>query len=177
MQKIIYISLGSDCSIAYHLQKYGLRSFSFPFDWILSLKIEKCIENDFIDLFDSSNYIEKKKSNLSAPLLDEDWDEDWNEEKENNIKIYHSIYKLTFLHDTFSDLIEKYKRRVDRFYKIMKDPTIHKKLFRMSTYISDLSISFDKKGFVNYKIYYQKMISSKDWKKEEFDWKTWFELI
>lgn len=169
MQKIIYISLGSDCSIAYHLQKHGLRSFSFPFDWILSPKIEKCIENDFIDLFDSSNYIEKNSKSFT-PLLDEDW----NEEKENNIKIYHSIYKFTFLHDTFIDLIEKYKRRVNRFYKMMKDPSIHKKLFRMSTYISDLSILFDKKGFVNYKIYYQKMISGQDWKKEEFDWKKWF---
>jgi hypothetical protein len=55
----------------------------------------------------------------------------------------------------------------------MKDPTIHKKLFRMSRDISDLSILFDKKGFVNYKIYYQKMISGQDWKKEEFDWKKW----
>jgi len=144
-------------------------SFSFPFDWILSPKIEKCIENDFIDLFDSSNYIEKNSSSFT-PLLDEDW----NEENENNIKIYHSIYKLTFLHDTFTDLIEKYKRRVDRFYKIMKDPIIHKKLFRMSKDISELSILFDKKGFVNYKIYYQKMISGQDWKKEEFDWKKWF---
>jgi hypothetical protein len=168
MKKTIYISLGSDCSIAYHLQKYGLRSFSFPFDWILSPKIEKCIENDFIDLFDPLHYIEKNSKSFT-PLLDEDW----NEENENNIKIYHSIYKLTFLHDTFTDLIEKYKRRVDRFYKIMKDPTIHKKLFRMSRDISDLSILFDKKEFVNYKIYYQKMINGRDWKKEEFDWEKW----
>ncbi len=44
----------------------------------------------------------------------------------------------------------------------------------MSKDISELSILFDKKGFVNYKIYYQKMISGQDWKKEEFDWKKWF---
>ena len=46
-----YISLGSNCSVAYQLNKYGLRKTSYPFDWCC-LNINQLInvlENDFED--------------------------------------------------------------------------------------------------------------------------------
>jgi hypothetical protein len=164
---MIHISLGSDCSISYHLQEYGLRSQSFPFDWILSPKIEKCIETDFIDLYNPSFYIKKKMCKM--PYLSEDWEENVTD----LYRVYHSSYQFTFLHDfkdgiEINDVIEKYKRRVDRFLTIMKDPTIHKKLYRMGK--GNLKDLFDKKGYVNYTYYHEPMFQSTDWKKNEFNW-------
>jgi hypothetical protein len=56
-----YISLGSNCSIAYQLNKYGLRKTSYPFDWCC-LNINQLInvlENDFEDF---ENFTIKKLS-------------------------------------------------------------------------------------------------------------------
>lgn len=35
------ISLGMNCSVAASMRKYGFRSFSGPFDWVVSPFIEK----------------------------------------------------------------------------------------------------------------------------------------
>ena len=46
------VSLGSRCNVAQHLQDFGLRDRSLPFDWIFSTPeiVVRCLEDDF-DLF------------------------------------------------------------------------------------------------------------------------------
>ena len=50
-----YISLGSNCSVSYQLQKYNLKLKSFPFDWSkLSItQLISVLENDFSDYVES----------------------------------------------------------------------------------------------------------------------------
>jgi hypothetical protein len=68
---------------------------------------------------------------------------------------------------------------VDRFLQVMRDPTIHKEVFRMSTDDSEeyrLPKVFDECGYVNYSFYYKRMPSDIDWKKEMFGWREWFNV-
>lgn len=177
MTQTIYISLGGDCAVAYHMQKYHLRQASFPFDWIISPRIEKCLRDDFRHLFDPLLYTEKTQSKRQSfqPI-----DEDWAEDIEGCCRIVHSLYKFTFLHERHvDDIIPKYKRRVDRFLQVMRDPTIHKEVFRMSTDANEeytLPKVFDECGYINYSFYYKRMPSDIDWKKEMFGWREWFNV-
>ena len=178
MTQTIYISLGGDCAVAYHLQQHHLRVTSFPFDWIISPQIEKCLRDDFMHLFDPLLYTEKTHSKRqSFQPIDEDWVEDL-EDKDGCFRIVHSLYKFTFLHErNVDDIIPKYKRRVDRFLQVMRDSTIHKEVFRMSADASEeyrLPKVFDECGYLNYDFYYKRMPSDIDWKKKSFGWREWF---
>jgi hypothetical protein len=45
---MIIVPIGIDCGFASLLQKYNLRHFSLPFDWIVSYNgISQIIENNF----------------------------------------------------------------------------------------------------------------------------------
>lgn len=176
MTQTIYISLGGDCAISYHLQQHHLRFASFPFDWIISPRIEHCIRTDFRHLFDPLLYTEKTQKSQFQPI-NEDWG-DIETEEIGCCRIIHSLYKFTFLHErNVEDIISKYKRRVDRFLQVMRDPTIHKKVFRMSADVTEeytLPSVFKECGYLNYDFYYKRMPSDIDWKKESFAWKEWF---
>jgi hypothetical protein len=180
MTETIYISLGGDCAISYHLQQHNLRFASFPFDWIISPRIDHCLRGDFRHLFDPLLYTEKTQK-FQFQAIDEDWMEyDDKIEKKECCRIVHSLYKFTFLHErNVEDIIPKYKRRVDRFLQVMRDSTIHKKIFRMSADVSEehtLPSVFKECGYINYDFYYKRMPSDIDWKKENFGWKEWFGL-
>lgn len=56
-----YISLGQNCSTAYYLKKAGLKSLSFPFDWIFSSPkiVEDCIDDGFNKYLDKSLMVDK----------------------------------------------------------------------------------------------------------------------
>jgi hypothetical protein len=179
----IHISLGSDCSIAYQLSKHKLRQEAYPFDWILTPKLSnviKCIENEFEGFLDN---LESVKETNTYPKIEEDWIDSPSE----LIKVINLYYRFSFVHDfkTMDDLEEvrsKYKRRIERFSKIMKDVTIKKKLYRIgkkSDNVEELCKVFDKLGYCNYKI---KFISydkfsvvdsegdADGWKRDTFDW-------
>ena len=51
-----YVSLGSFCSVAMELERFGLRSASFPFDWLLSdfRGVVEAINSNFGAFFDES---------------------------------------------------------------------------------------------------------------------------
>ena len=72
MTQTIYISLGGDCAIAYHLQQHHLRFMSFPFDWIISPRIENCLRTDFRHIFDPLLYTEKTQK-FQFQHINEDW--------------------------------------------------------------------------------------------------------
>lgn len=107
-----YISLGYDCSPALALKELKLRDMAYPFDWLqmATHKLKKCLETDF-SLF------------LSNPRL------------LNGTRIYDS-YGIQYPHDlpnnnigkptnevelkqVLPDIIAKYKRRIDRFRKVI----------------------------------------------------------
>lgn len=107
---MLRISLGSDCSVAYNLQRLGYRKFSFPFDWILSKNLS-VLTNDFQDFLDIKFLKETGKVKFCKI------EEDFLEEKIDMLRIKHVKYDLQFLHD-FTNLNEikivkeKYDRRM-----------------------------------------------------------------
>jgi hypothetical protein len=91
------ISIGSDCHIAMFLKNNNLKSYSFPFDWIVTYNgVSKCIENDF------NNFIPK--------LL-------------NRINEYDMFFYHDFDRSNVYDHIDKYNRRIERFKNILETTT------------------------------------------------------
>jgi hypothetical protein len=125
-----YISLGPTCSIAYQLQKFNKKKESLPFDWIRCYPISSVlhlIQNNFIDLFEGIEFV---RDDTKFPFI-----EDIDEEKFDTIQIKDTkIYKndklgISFFHDfkdgiDVKDVIEKYQRRIDRFYNLIKNPSV-----------------------------------------------------
>lgn len=131
----IYISIGSSCSVAYQLQQNGCRYGAFPFDWTRTKKlssITNIIKNQFMH-FDEFYKIKNVKNH---PLLVNDEfvsnvlndDENTSTIHAKNIYDVHSFHDFTSrmpFEDQQNDVIEKYKRRIDRFYEaLMSEKTI-----------------------------------------------------
>ena len=108
------VSLGFFCSIAMDIGELGLRKNSFPFDWVIS-DIEMvvfAIKNKFDKFMLYENLFQLKSDK----------------------KIYYdSFYKIYFYHDfnkykplkqQYNKVYNKYKRRINRFLTIIKQPTI-----------------------------------------------------
>ena len=169
-QETYHISLGYDCSIAYQLQKKGLRTKAFPFDWCLVPNIYSVIQDDFNQFF---NFRFKNKSK-NFPVIKNKWvDREMNKE---TIRVVNT-YGVHFVHDFLLDydldeIICKYKRRINRFYDIMKS-NCQKKLYRLTKKKDEcLEKLFYSKGFINFDIkyiYFQDLPLCKSWKKKEVD--------
>ena len=110
-----FISLGYFCSVALELERIGLRSYSSPFDWIITdlEGVLNAIENNFTDF-------------LRYDLLKQCED--------NKTHYYNEKYKCSFFHDFVStrkplllqlpSVKRKYKRRITRFYNNIVEPTL-----------------------------------------------------
>jgi hypothetical protein len=129
-----YISLGPTCSIAYQLQKLGKKKESLPFDWIRCYPIDSVlhlIQNNFSDLFEGIEYV---KDDTKFPFIEDNVGEGESESfdtiKMKDTKIYkNDKLGISFFHDfkegiDVNDVIEKYQRRIDRFYNVVKTPSI-----------------------------------------------------
>lgn len=175
-----YISLGKDCCMAYHLQRLGKKKNTYPFDWLLIKNLDtvySLIEDDFID-FLNPNYLQYK-NNVRESFLVTD-----NEiEKDVSLmRVTNTKYKIHFLHDFESTdelekVVEKYNRRINRFYEIMRDQNTIKHLFYLSsineTNVEKLNSLFISKGFYNFSIHLIfSPIPTTSWKREE-----WSKLI
>jgi hypothetical protein len=134
MNFISFISLGSSCSIAENLRKSNLRNFALPFDWIRVnnfKNINLMLKDDFKELFDIKNFNYLKTSSNFFILT-----EDLNFVKDD-VKVYQNIkYNVNFYHDfndelsnCFETFEKKYKRRIDRLLKIIKESTDKKIIF------------------------------------------------
>jgi len=124
-----YVSLGPTCSIAYQLQKLDKKKESLPFDWIRCYPISSVldlIQNNFSDLFEGIKYV---KDDTKFPLIE---DIDGGGDTFDTITMLDTkIYKndklgISFFHDfkdgiDVKDVIEKYKRRINRFYNLVKN--------------------------------------------------------
>lgn len=123
---MVIISLGSDCSVTYQLQKHHFREKAFPFDWIRIsfLDVIKLIENKFEDMFDDI-YFKRKSENFKFVISNS---EESKETKEGFIYGSKKYPSLEFCHDFKGDqkdnlleVIEKYKRRIDRFFELKEN--------------------------------------------------------
>lgn len=112
-------SLGSFCHTASHLQKYNLRSCSYPFDWTLSSPqmIMDCLENDF------ETFLDPQHHHTVEPGIS------------SNHRIYESMVwgknfegivnrGLTFAHKdiTIPEHYAYYQRCVERFRALLRSP-------------------------------------------------------
>jgi len=87
----MYIPIGIDCGNAEFLKNHNIRSFSFPFDWIVTYNgISEIIKNNF------DRFIPK-----------------------NLIKL-NTDYQISFPHNEFPNDTEKILRRIERFKNILE---------------------------------------------------------
>jgi hypothetical protein len=107
---MVIIPLGSNCSIAYQLNKYGLRKESYPFDWCCMNinQLIKILKNDFEDFED----ITIKK--LSINHTDINNKPTYIITNKYGIKMAHEICDIDNL-DVFRETL---KRRIIRFRNI-----------------------------------------------------------
>jgi hypothetical protein len=167
-----FISLGSDCSIRYHIEENGLVECSYPFDWVQTPTADcilKMLYGNFLE-----NYKIKSKSQ-NFPKIDENWDDT----RTATIRVVDLDTNITYVHDFVSpdDILsvrEKYIRRLDRFKTDMLNPELEKILFRISNLdeTAYLTSEFKKIGFTNFKIIPLsfKTVTGKCWKKLDYDW-------
>lgn len=67
-EKPIFISLGQNCLVSWYLKSLGLKTNSYPFDWIFSSPhiISDCIEDDFRSFLDKGYYSNRFFSNFNG---------------------------------------------------------------------------------------------------------------
>ena len=128
------VSLGWFCGTARALRKNGLRFFSGPFDWYLSdfPPVLSMIENSF------DNFL--NKDNLQ---VDDKYPKEFQDIK----------YGFSYKHDVKEDfekeyclIVEKYKRRIDKFLSAIKEPTC---FFRAVRSESEIQYIIDNKDYID----------------------------
>lgn len=99
---IEYIPIGIDCDIAFMCKEFNMRKTAYPFDHIVTYDgITKILENNF------NNFIPEIIENTI------------------NNNVFDKNYNTKFIHDNFllQEDKNKYKRRIDRFLKILNTNT------------------------------------------------------
>lgn len=175
------ISLGSNCSVTYQLNKYNLRLQSFPFDWskITIKQLNQVLESKFKDY---ENVFIKKFS-----------------EKHDSSYILSNKYNITFAHEIFDKYsIEEFNqvllrrinnfitRRCDKlkFVRIELQPItdayleeLNKLIILLDTYFDNykiiLLVDFNSKLKSTNKIIIKKVVNFDyytDWKMDYIDW-------
>lgn len=124
-----FISLGFFCSVALELERLGLRSASYPFDWCISdfKGVIQAIDSHFDDFL--------KYDDLSQNM---DIHEQYKNDK-YNIYFFHDFDRYLPLEEQISTVKVRYDRRIERFYKNISEPTI------FIRYISDKGLTEDGK--------------------------------
>lgn len=110
------ISLGSFCGPAMEIERIGLHSASFPFDWLIVSSfatVLQLIENNFSGFLTEENLFQEvsiyPEYYYDATL---------------GIHFYHDFSKHKSLHEQIDSVQEKYRRRIKRFYDSIKKPTL-----------------------------------------------------
>lgn len=126
------------------MKKLELRKFSLPFDWISIKNIQiiiNILDDDFKSFIDKSNWLLQKQSSTFNFFQENNEDFNLQPGLEGKgtplslIRISHKIYDLYLPHEAVNleidlDLvIEKYKRRIERFRDLLKNPLHKKKIF------------------------------------------------
>jgi hypothetical protein len=136
-QTSLFVSLGSVCTPANFTRLCGIRTASFPFDWIVSMDGEKFIEileDDFLHFF-----------NMEYLIRDNDFLQNVYNAPVNGNVLLNTYYHLEFLHEegnwrtqffsTMQTFGTRYKRRIARFRNLRTFPG--KVFFMRSAYPTD----------------------------------------
>lgn len=109
-----YISLGYFCEVAQDLEKLGLREFSSPFDWVISdfSCVMKAIENGFEDYLNCDNLLQNAACRCHYY------------ESKYHFYSFHDFSPYISLEEQYQGVKEKYDRRINRFFKEIKSPTL-----------------------------------------------------
>lgn len=117
MNKYEFISLGSNCSACYQLNKFNLRNNAYPFDWVKIniYQLLNILQNDFIDYSDTIQFC---KISNNHNIIDSDNNiidlKSFILTNKYNIKFAHEIYNIT----QFNEFIINISKRIDRFKNI-----------------------------------------------------------
>ena len=99
MEKV-YVSLGADCGSAGALRASGKKTFSFPFDWVVSFhSIHKVFQNDFRGL------LEDRAANTEINVYANEFNVEY------NIRFFHR--------ELIKDYDNTLKRRLDRLINLL----------------------------------------------------------
>lgn len=112
--KYHYVSLGSFCGVAMELDRIGLRQESLPFDWLITADFDSVlwlIRNHF------EGFLEKED-------LYQEETPDYYYSKRFQIHYYHEFIGTGSLEEQYDAVLEKYRRRIGRFYEIISSPTV-----------------------------------------------------
>ncbi|MBQ7817720.1 MAG: hypothetical protein IJ388_02860 [Oscillospiraceae bacterium] len=116
MEKYKYIvSLGHFCSPAMEFEKIERRPFSLPFDWLITAKLSTVIElinNGFKDFLNEEYLFQLKEY------------PQYYRNKKYAIDFYHDFSPFISLESQIDEISKKYIRRIERFYNIIKQPTL-----------------------------------------------------
>ena len=109
-----YISLGSFCSVALELERIGLRETSAPFDWLITdfEGVIRAIDSHFSEWLEYKNLLQNEKFHCQY--------------KDTYYKcmFFHDFNKYDPLESQIDSVRAKYQRRIDRFYDMIKEPTL-----------------------------------------------------
>ncbi len=125
-----YLTLGYDCSPAAALRNLNLRSFALPFDWIVSniYNLEKCFEENFARFHTNLKYNYSKKRLIDDYGFEYPHDYPLENNKINETNIGEGVFgeedgKIICNNymDYYNIVVDKYKRRIERFLNIIND--------------------------------------------------------
>ena len=109
------ISLGYFCSPAIELNHLNLRKSSQPFDWVVSgnfSKVLELIDNNFKDFLNPKFLFQYKEH------------PQYYRNTKYDIDFYHDFDELRSFNKQIDKIKHKYDRRISRFYKTIKEPTL-----------------------------------------------------
>ena len=110
------VSIGEDCACAMYLNKFLLRTRSYPFDWLCNAPFETRIDlilNDFNGFLqhDNMRWFPKPTSGL-RDMKNENY-----EDTNTKFYFYHDFRSDVDFKEMFPIVREKYDRRIKRFYE------------------------------------------------------------
>ena len=108
------IPLGYFCSVAMELERKGLRTASYPFDWIISDSFEnilKLLDNNFEEFLDEESLYQEEIPNHYYNYR-------------TGIHFYHDFDAYTPLRNQIYSVRKKYDRRIKRLYDDVKEPSL-----------------------------------------------------
>jgi hypothetical protein len=183
IKKIEIVSLGGNCSVAYHLKQYGYRFNSYPFDWC-NIKLNQLIDvfnKDFIDF----EKITINKLSYNHPLFSNEMQPSFILTNKYNCKFAHEVIDDNM---SFNEFKNKLIKRIFKF-KNLNNPVFIRielndnNIKNYNILISVLDKYFDNYKFIliskinpnNSKIKHFKLDDSfNDWKYNNLNWKNIF---
>lgn len=116
---IIY-SIGRDCACSFYLQTNKLRTTSGPMDWITTADFKQRFDMLLTNFKDFMNpeYFEFLEKN---PNITNDDKCDYYRNTKTGFDFYHDFPVGVPFSESFTSVAEKYNRRINRFYKNIKE--------------------------------------------------------